>query len=103
MSIKREYSQNKAECKVVFILSKDFAKKFNKISVVGDFNNWSIEKNIFAETEVDGSFSATIILSTNKSYQFRYLGDGVNWFNETDADKEVNSYFEGSKNSVIII
>ena len=103
MSIKRKYSSNKAECKVTFILTKELANNFNTISLVGDFNNWSVGTNIFAETETDGSFSTTIILPSNNSYQFRYLGDGVHWFNETEADQEVNSYFEGSKNSVINI
>lgn len=103
MAIKKKYSQNKGECKVTFILSNELSKNFHTISIVGDFNNWSPNKNMFAETEPDGSFTTTIILHSNKSYQFKYLGDGVNWFNEIDADKEVNSYFEGSKNSVIII
>jgi len=101
MSVKRKYSRNKAECKVTFIMTKELANNFNTVSVVGDFNNWDIKKNIFVETEPDGSLTTTIFVLSNNSYQFRYLGDGVNWFNETEADQEVNSYFEGSKNSVI--
>ncbi len=103
MSIKRKYSRNKAECKVTFILTQELAKNFKTVSVVGDFNNWDIKKNTFVETETDGSFTTNIIVPSNNSYQFRYLGDGVNWFNESEADQEVNSYFEGSKNSVINI
>ena len=101
MAIKRKYSRNKAECKVTFILTKKLVDNFNTICVVGDFNNWSHDENLFSETETDGSYSATIILPSNKSYQFKYLADGVHWFNETEADNEVDSYFKGSKNSVI--
>ena len=43
MAIKKEYSQNKSECKVTFILPKELTDNFNKISVTGDFNNWSPE------------------------------------------------------------
>lgn len=101
MAIKKEYSQNNAECKVIFSLSKDLAENFNKISVIGDFNNWNPDMNLFSESESDGSYTATIFLPAHTSYQFRYLGDGVNWFNEPDADDEVDSYFEGFKNSVL--
>jgi len=103
MAIKKRYSSNQAECKVTFILAKEFADNFHTICLVGDFNNWNHDKNIFTETEADGSHSATIILPTNTSFQFRYLADGVHWFNEADADSEVESYFEGFKNSVIIL
>ncbi len=68
MTIKRKYSRNKAECKVIFILPKELAKIFHTISLVGDFNNWSVGTNIFAETETDGSFSTTIIVPSNNSY-----------------------------------
>ena len=103
MAIKKRYSRNKTECKVTFTLKKEFAKGFHTISLVGDFNNWHGGENIFVETESDGSYTTNIILHANKSYQFRYLGDGVNWFNEIEADDEVNSYFEGFKNSVIVV
>lgn len=101
MSIKKEYSQNNAECKVTFILNKELAENFKKISVIGDFNNWNPDINLFSESESDGSYTATIFLPSNTSYQFRYLGDGVNWFNEPEADGEVDSYFKGFTNSVL--
>ncbi len=103
MAIRKEYSQNKDECKVTFLLVKDFASNFNEICVIGDFNNWSHEINLFSESEADGSYSATLFLSANNSYHFRYLGDGVHWFNEPEADGEVESYFKGFNNSVITV
>jgi len=103
MAIKKEYSQNNAECRVTFQLDKEIASNFNQISVVGDFNNWSSEITSFSETDADGLHSATIILPANNSYQFRYLADGVHWFNDSEADDEVDSYFAGFKNSIINI
>ena len=101
MAITKEYSQDKTECKVTFSLTKEFVNNFKTVCVLGDFNNWSPDEIIFSESEADGSFTAQIFLPTNNSYQFRYLGDGVQWFNESEADREVESYFKGFKNSEI--
>lgn len=101
MPIKKEYSQNGDECRVTFTLPKNLAENFHSISVVGDFNQWDQHKNQFYKNEADGTCSTIIILESLKTYQFRYLADGIHWFNETDADDEVDSYFKGSKNSVI--
>ena len=103
MAIKKEYSKNKANCKVTFIVSKEIADNFQKFSLVGDFNDWSPDANIFSEMEIDGSYSATIVLESKKEYEFRYLVDGIHWFNESEADREVQSYYQGSKNSVVVV
>ncbi len=103
MPIKKEYSQNKDECKVTFTLPKDLAENFSSISVLGDFNKWDPHKNQFYENEADGTFTSTVALETKKHYQFRYLADGVHWFNEAEADDEVDSYYKGFNNSVIIL
>ena len=71
--------------------------------MVGDFNDWSPNANLFSEKETDGSYSTTVILDTRKEFEFRYLGDGIHWFNEPEADKEVEAYFKGSKNSVVVV
>ena len=103
MALNKKYSSNKKSCKVTFTLPKEFVFNFNKVSLVGDFNNWSTNENLFSETEADGSYSVSVILESNKEYQFRYLCDGVHWFNEPEADKQVDSYVKGSKNSVIAV
>jgi 1,4-alpha-glucan branching enzyme len=103
MSIKKEYSQNNDECKVTFILPKDIAENFHTISVLGDFNLWDQHINQFCKNEADGTCTATVILEPQKKYQFRYLADGVHWFNEDDADEEVDSYYKGFRNSVIVV
>lgn len=103
MSIKKEYSQNKELCKVTFQISKKLGDQFGEISVVGDFNNWNPSANYFSETEKDGLYSVSVMLDANKEYQFRYLGDGVNWFNEPDANMEIESFYPGAHNSVVIV
>jgi hypothetical protein len=103
MAIKKEYSRDKKSCKITFSIPKDLGNKFHTISLLGDFNNWDPNTDIFTEIESDGTYSTTMVLPSGKEYQFRYLGDGVHWFNDNEADKEVETYFEGSKNSVIVI
>ena len=103
MALNKEYSHNKKECKITFILPKEFMSDFSKISLVGDFNNWDPDENLFTENQTDGSYSVEVILPSEHEYQFRYLCDGVQWFNEPEADKQVDTYFAGSKNSVIVV
>ncbi|MBW8334529.1 MAG: isoamylase early set domain-containing protein [Prolixibacteraceae bacterium] len=45
-------------------------------------------------------FSATLELESGKEYQFRYLIDGANWKNDSDADGFVTNEF-GAENCVI--
>jgi hypothetical protein len=51
----------------------------------------------------DGSFSVILDLNLGREYQYRYLIDGANWENDTEADKYVPSPFGDSENSVIIL
>ncbi len=100
MAIKKEYSKNGEICKVTFTIPREIAKDFKTISLVGDFNEWDPDANRFTETEKSGDYVVTIELPAGKKYQFRYLADGVQWFNEKDADGEVQTYV-GSYNSVL--
>jgi len=103
MALNKEYSHNKKECKITFTLPKEIMSDFSKISLVGDFNNWNPDVNVFTENQVDGSYSAEVVLQSEHEYQFKYLCDGVQWFNEPEADRQVDSYFAGAKNSVIVV
>ena len=103
MSIEKKYSQNKKNCKVTFTIPKEIGDRFHVLSLVGDFNYWDPKESIFSETEKDGSYSISVVFDSNKEYQFRYLGDGVHWFNEDEADGEIATYFPGANNSVVIV
>ena len=98
MAIKKEYSTDKANCKVTFILPKEVAEQFDEVALVGDFNNWDHQANLFTK-EIN---SITVELEAGKEYQFKYCGGGV-WLNESDADKHVLNPFGDSENSVLVI
>lgn len=98
MSLKKQYLKSKPVCKVTFVLAKEIA---NRVNLLGDFNNWNIE-NIPMKKSKSGDFSVSIDLEKGKEYQFKYLIDGKEWLNDTDADKLVPNEFQ-SQNSVVIV
>ena len=102
MPIKKEYSENKEHCKVTFLIPKELGDQFEKICVVGDFNDWNPSSDRFIQKE-NGAYLVSLMLEANKEYMFMYLGDDVNWLNETSADKEVAGQYPGSFNSVILL
>jgi 1,4-alpha-glucan branching enzyme len=69
------------------------------LTLVGDFNNWSITANPLQQ-DSDGSWSAAITLETGRTYQFRYFANGLEWHNDWAADAyQPNEH--GSDNSVV--
>ena len=93
--------KTKPICKVTFILAKDIAMTANKVTLTGEFNNWDIE-SIAMKKAKSGEFSASVELEKGKEYQFKYVIDGKEWINETEADRFVPNEFQ-SENSVIIV
>lgn len=101
MSLKKTYSKDKKICHVTFSVSKEAAHGAEKISVAGDFNNWSSTETPLKKTK-DGGFSVRLNLEAGKEYQFRYLLDGKHWENDWNADKYIPAPFSHTDNSVVI-
>jgi 1,4-alpha-glucan branching enzyme len=93
MAIIKQYSHDKKICHVTFILPKEISENFSEVSLVGDFNNWDINKDKFSHKSAEGLFSAEYDLDADKEYQFRYLCDGQIWLNEPEADAQVLTHF----------
>ncbi len=102
MAIQKRYSNDKQTCKVTFIIPKETAENFSKISLVGEFNEWDPDATPCNETSPDGSWQCSYVLEAGKEYQFRYLADGETWLNEPEADKFVTNHY-GTENSVIVV
>jgi hypothetical protein len=85
---------------VTFSLPKEAVVKVKSVALVGDFNNWAIEKSIALTKQKDGSFKTTVELESGKEYQYRFLLNGETWENAWDAPKYVASPF-GGDNSVV--
>ena len=74
-------------------------KEIKVEKLVGEFNDWNVEKAVKMK-KTKGIFKATVELETGKEYQFRYIADQENWFNDNEADKYVATPF-GVENSVV--
>jgi 1,4-alpha-glucan branching enzyme len=98
MSIKKQFVKTKPVCKVTFSVE---AKTANQASVVGDFNNWSLEEGALSKLK-NGTFKATFDLNKDAVYEFKYVIDGV-FVNEPEADSFRWNDYAGTENSVLAI
>lgn len=99
MSFKKQFLKSKPVCKVSFRLDAAEVSGAKKVQLLGDFNNW--DKSAEPMTALKSNdFTATLELEAGKEYQFRYLIDGSDWKNDSQADYLVSNSF-GEENSVI--
>jgi 1,4-alpha-glucan branching enzyme len=56
------------------------------VSVVGDFNNWTPDAHRL-KTRANGTRSVAVQVPPGALLQFRYLGEGGQWFDDPDADE----------------
>ncbi len=102
MSLKKQYLKTKPICKVTFRLPKEVGREASKASVVGEFNEWNIEKHPMKGLK-NGAFTITLNLPIDKEYEFRYVIDQKRWENDTEADKHVPNGIGNEMNSVVVI
>ena len=102
MSLKKKPLKSKPICKVTFSLSKEQARGAGNVQVVGEFNNWEIGVSPMRKQK-DGTFSATLDLTTGREYQFRYLIDGETWISDPEADRYAFSPFGDCDNAVVTV
>lgn len=68
--------------RITFMLPASFWA--DTIHVVGDFNRWSPTATPLRLDDM--GWSVTLDLDAGRSYQYRYLVDGVEWLNDCHAD-----------------
>ncbi|MFN8483432.1 MAG: isoamylase early set domain-containing protein [Anaerolineae bacterium] len=85
--------------RVLFELPAQFWAE--SVYLVGDFNDWDTAATPMTQSGPEGEWRVMLELETGKEYQFRYVADGVNWHNDSAADKYVPND-KGSDNSVVI-
>ncbi len=83
--IKKQYSKSKPVCKVTFSLTKEQVGKKADVRVLGSFNDWSWDKGLAMKAGKKG-YSASLELPAGATYEFRYLVNGQDWFNDEAAD-----------------
>ena len=100
-SFRKRYVKSGSVCKVTFRLPKQAVKGAQRVNIVGDFNDWSMEANPMKPLR-SGEFTLTLDLKSGREYRFRYLIDGYRWENDWNADRyDPNIY--GSDDSVVAV
>ncbi len=100
MSFIKQYLKKKTVCKVTFKVSDKEANGAKSVCIAGDFNEWDNKATPMKNLKT-GGFSTTIVLETNREYEFRYILDGTNWENDWHADKYLPSDIGNWENSVV--
>lgn len=54
--------------------------------LLGEFNDWNLDKGLHLKKQADGSMTAEVKLTAGKDYQYRYLLSNGRWVND-DAEK----------------
>jgi len=103
MSISKKYLKSKPVCKVTFRIPPEIGVNHKKANVLGSFNDWNKVSHRMKKLVKDASFSLTVDLEVGKEYEFKYLLDDTVWINDNDAEKQVETHFGDSSNSVISV
>ena len=77
------------------------APEAKKVSLAGDFNDWSVEKTTLSDEDGNGVWTDTVPLEPGR-YQYKFLLDGEKWVVEPDAQAYQADGF-GGKNSLLVI
>lgn len=100
LGLKKRFLKKSPVCKVTFRLPKDAAPDADVVTLVGDFNNWDMSETPMKKMK-NGDFKATLDLSCDREYRFRYLIDSSQWENDWCADKYLPNEY-GSDDSVVV-
>lgn len=100
MSIEKKYVVDKGVCKVTFELPSSITETARTANVVGEFNNWDLNKHPMKKTK-NGKFSLSLELSRNEEYEFRYLVNGTDWETNFEADALAPVPWGDEYNSVV--
>lgn len=100
MAIKKQFLKSKPVCKVTFTMPKDAAKSAESVHVVGEFNHW--ETTTPMQQLKNGDFKVVLELPKDQTYQYRYLINGTQWENDSQADQYQYVPEFSTENSVVI-
>jgi predicted flap endonuclease-1-like 5' DNA nuclease len=87
--------------KVDFYLKSSRVQNATGGFLVGDFNQWDVNKGIALNLNEDGSLSGTMNLSPGKKYEYRYLLSDGRWENDDNPKVLKNAYGQMVENCVV--
>ena len=95
--LKKQRVKKNNVTKVTFVLPPDI--EGDTVHLAGEFNEWQISQAM--KKQDDESWRLTLNLESDGKYQFRYLLDEREWFNDPEADSYIANPF-GGQNSVVV-
>ncbi len=96
--ITKKTSPKGRSVRITFELPAGIAEQ--RVSVVGDFNDWDPERHPMKLDPKRGVWTTAISFKPGTVHEFRYFIDGDRWANEDEADRVTPTpYF--SENSVL--
>ena len=92
MITKKNFKAKPEITKVTFKVTSEELDGSKKVALAGDFNDWNLTTNVLKKDKT-GDYKVTVELEKGKAYEFKYVKDGENWFNDASADSytELNS------------
>jgi 1,4-alpha-glucan branching enzyme len=97
MPLIKNYEANDGTCQVTFVFS-DFGDA-RSVHLVAEFNGWDRES--LRMKKVGGDWTVTVALEPDSTYQYRYLVNGNEWYNDDEADDYVAHPY-GGENSMVV-
>ena len=97
--IYKEPSERPGKVRVVFELPAGIWA--DRVNLCGDFNDWSQTDLPMFPGRQDGAWRVVLELDEGQTYEFRYLVNGVEWYNDWHADDYIKNIY-GSDNSVVV-
>ncbi len=88
---------------IVFSLPQEAFGTATAAVLLGDFNNWDIDKAIALKQDKDGLWKATVKLKPGHTYEYRFLLNDGRWVNDWAAKGYVHKHHFGIDNSVITV
>lgn len=101
--ISTSYVKSRNTCKVIFTIPQEELPKDLEVksaAVVADFNEWSIIANPMDFVKGVG-YRTAIELAPNQSYEYRYLLNDVEWYNDWKAHSYTPNRLHNADNCVV--
>lgn len=89
--------------KIIFSLPAEALGDATEAILLGDFNDWNLDKAIGLKVQADGSLAASVDLEEGKSYEYKFLLNNGQWINDVAADTYAHNPAFGVENSVVIV
>ena len=87
--------------KVDFYLKASRVQNASGGFLIGDFNQWDVNKGISLNLNDDGSLFGSLNLSPGKKYEYRYLLSDGRWENDDNPKVLKNAYGQIVENCIV--